>query len=47
MLQTVLDPKYGKKQMLNRQIAYYKKSRPLPYQKELRELYSHWINVAE
>ncbi|WP_313419883.1 hypothetical protein [Sphingobacterium multivorum] len=47
ILQTILDPKYGEKQMLIRKILYYKKSRSLPYQKQLREHYDRWIRGAE
>ncbi|WP_293955973.1 MULTISPECIES: hypothetical protein [unclassified Sphingobacterium] len=47
ILQTILDPNYGDKQILIRQIAHYKKNRSLPGQKDLRELYGRWIRDAE
>jgi len=47
ILQTILDPNYGVKQILIRQIAHYKKNRSLPGQKDLRELYGRWIRDAE
>jgi len=47
ILQTILDPDYGDKQILTRQIAHYKKNRSLPDQKDLRELYGRWIRDAE
>ena len=47
ILQTIVDPNYGDKQILIRQIAHYKKNRSLPGQKDLRELYGRWIRDAE
>ncbi|MDF2855227.1 MAG: hypothetical protein K0Q87_1078 [Neobacillus sp.] len=47
ILQTILDPNYGDKQILIRQIAHYKKSRSLPGQKDLMELYGRRIRDAE
>lgn len=47
MLQTILDPNYGDKQILIRQIAHYKKNRSLPGQKDLREHYDRLIRGAE
>lgn len=47
ILQTILDPNYGDKQILIRQIAHYKKNRSLPGQKDLRDIYEQWIGDAE
>lgn len=47
ILRTILDPNYGDKQILIRQINHYKKNRSLPGQKDLRELYGRWIRDAE
>ncbi len=47
ILQTILDPDYGEKQILIRQITHYKKNRSLAGQKNLRELYEQWIGDAE
>ncbi|WP_104384685.1 hypothetical protein [Sphingobacterium sp. HMA12] len=47
ILQTILDPDYGEKQILIRQITHCKKNRSLAGQKNLRELYEQWIGDAE
>ncbi|OOG19764.1 hypothetical protein BWD42_07645 [Sphingobacterium sp. CZ-UAM] len=47
ILETVLDPRYVEKQMLSRQVSYYKKLLALRGPEKLKQLYLRWINEGK